>query len=260
MAENKKQLFHSELVKMGTIKVTVKSDVLKSKFKNQNNYVVLLIDRAERNYLLDTTELESWFDGLKGRTFTLLAEGSTKDGTAQLTYVGEAMPEAPGNEPADEPAGRPPAKPRSVKPPAQPPRGRNAAPPPREGKPRQTATPPATGARRADPVDTVINMKRFMARRGNALRLAADESLRLIREFSEAHGVKWTPEIQAGIVQQIAESMTTTTYTTLFLSADLFRKQGDLYMLDDFPATGNFSELLQQARERVEAARKTQGK
>lgn len=126
-----KTLYHSELVKLGPVEVTVKSDILQSKYPGKPDYVVLEIAGEERNYSFDTPECATPFEGQKGQTFTIVAEGSGKDGSATVTYVGEgggapqrkAAPQrpAPARQPARQPAPaqRPAAPPQQQRPPVQ---------------------------------------------------------------------------------------------------------------------------------------------
>ncbi len=69
-----------------------------------------------------------------------------------------------------------------------------------------------------DAVDRVIAMRKFLARRGNTFRMCADEQLRTVEGFCLAHGVAWDATAKIGVANQIAENMTQTMFTTLFLS------------------------------------------
>lgn len=138
-----KTLYHSELCKLSPVQVTVKSDVMESKFKGKPPYVVLKLDGEERNYSCENDDCAEFFDGQKGRTFTIVAEG--REDAATITYVGEsaAEPEAPPAEERRKPA-RPPAKPP----------GRRSAPPPPKGDDTlapASPTPPAPASAPARP-------------------------------------------------------------------------------------------------------------
>lgn len=123
-----KTLFHSELVKLSPVKVTVKGDVSKSKFKDKPDYVILIIGGEERTYNTENPGCADFFRGQKGRTFTVVAEGREAD--AILTYVGEAMPDNTPAQAAN--SQQPPARP------ATPPQGQQAP-------TRQSVPPPASG-------------------------------------------------------------------------------------------------------------------
>jgi hypothetical protein len=83
-----KTLYHSALVKLGPVKVTVKSDVTDSKFPGKPPFVTLEIGGESFNYNTESDECAAFFEGSKGKTFHLVAEGSGKDGTAKVSYVG----------------------------------------------------------------------------------------------------------------------------------------------------------------------------
>lgn len=175
----KKTLFHSELVKLGPVAVTVESDVMKSKFSKPGavkpDYVVLIIDGEERTYNTENAECAAFFDGQKGRTFTLVAEGSRENAT--LTYVGEAMP-APAPE-----AAKPPVKA-----------------PSRPGKP---ATPPAAPATQrpaaAAAPDGLKAGKLFIARNESLAKVALQRLRVLNAAFNEAEGVPMPQELLAAV-------------------------------------------------------------
>ena len=91
-----KTLYHSAFRRIGPVRVTVKSDVLQSKFSKPNapkpDYVVLEIASEEWNYSLENPTCGKCFEGQKGNTFTVIADGGGKgkEDTATVTYVGEA--------------------------------------------------------------------------------------------------------------------------------------------------------------------------
>ena len=95
-----KTLYHSALRQLGPVRVTVKSDVLQSKFSKPNapkpDYVVLEISGEEWGYNLENPTCGEVFEGQKGNTFTIVADGGGKgkEDTATVTYVGEAAEEA----------------------------------------------------------------------------------------------------------------------------------------------------------------------
>lgn len=131
-----KTLYHSALCQLGEVAVTVKSDVLTSKFKKDQRYVVLVVDGEEKNYNCENDNCADFFDGQKGASFVLLAEGSREE--AVLTYVGDA-------EPMEAAAQRAPAKapqPARAAAKGKPPAGKSAAPPPATTTPKPSAKPP----------------------------------------------------------------------------------------------------------------------
>lgn len=151
-----KTLYHSELVKLSPVQVTVKTDVLDSKFKDKPPYVGLKIDGEERNYSTENDECAAFFDGQKGRTFTIVAEGREDDAT--ITYVGEsAAPvedaqEAPEAPPARRPS-RAPARPPARRQSAPPAKGEGTPPPPPPAPPSAPSAPARPPAAKP-PVET----------------------------------------------------------------------------------------------------------
>lgn len=167
MAASKKTLYHSELVTLGPVMVTVKSDVLKSKFSKPGlpkpDYVLLEINGEDRTYTLDSPQCVEFFEGMKDRAFTIIAEGGK--GHETLTYVGEAAPQkAPesshGNKPPpNPPSQRPPPAPATAEAPAD-------EPPTSEGeKPHGSKPPPETQEQRTG------RAKRQIGRMNNLMRL-----------------------------------------------------------------------------------------
>lgn len=250
-------LYHSALVKMKAVKVTVKSDVLKSKFKGKPPYVILSIDGEDYSYNTENDECAEFFEGQKGRTFTIIAEG--RDTDAVITYVGESAPDPDSQSDAPEEGNRRAGN--------RPPRNASARgnkssnrPPPAE-KPAQTAKndPPTQDPPRelakghtVDFVDEVINLRRYLGKRGNALRLAADESLRIIESFHKAHGLPWDDKTKLMYVQLVAQNMANTTFSTIFISADRprYKSKDDFYRLDTFPA-GDLDKFIEEAKKRL---------
>lgn len=132
-----KNLYHSELVKMGPVLIKVNGDVRESKFKGKPPFISLIIEGEERLYTTENDECAEFFTDQKGRSFTIVAEGSRED--AVITYVGEAPAEG-ASEAEEPPARRSAAKPKTNRPPARPPGRRN---PPADAP--ATGTAPAQG-------------------------------------------------------------------------------------------------------------------
>lgn len=140
-----KTLYHSALRQLGPVRVTVKSDVLQSKFSKPGapkpDYVILEISGEEWNYSLENPTCGGVFEGQKGNTFTVVADGGGrgKEDSATVTYVGEAVGEDGDTAPAAPARASAPA--------------RAAAPAaPRRGpKPHNTAVPPSHPAHQPAP-------------------------------------------------------------------------------------------------------------
>lgn len=198
-----KTLYHGELCKMSPVQVTITSDVLESKFPGKPPYVALKIDGEERNYNTENDDCADFFEGQKGRTFTIIAEG--RDADASITYVGESAagqtardPEPPAKKdgrrsrpPAEKPGRRsnapPPAK-ESTAPPPQttppPPRQRAAGPPPVNGGKPPQETPEQRVLRARQHANRVANVFLIAYSAGNFARLQVRDKFG--QEMSEA--------------------------------------------------------------------------
>ena len=90
-----KTMFQSELSKLGPVKVTVKSDVLQSKYSTPQSpkppYVVLELNGVERTLNIENDACGAVFDGRKNQTITICAEGSRDEAT--IVVVGEELPQ-----------------------------------------------------------------------------------------------------------------------------------------------------------------------
>ena len=158
MAE-RKTLYHSELVRLGPVRVTVASDVLESTKRKGSWYVTLNINGEDRYYNPENQACLDFWLGQKGRTFTIIAlgGGKGKEDTAGIHYVGEAG-ETVGQQPAPKapagPAPRPqaaspapggPAAPRGPVPHENRPQGQPSAGNAPSSKPAQAAAKPPAG-------------------------------------------------------------------------------------------------------------------
>lgn len=173
-----KTLYHSALKQLGPVRVTVKSDVLQSKFSKPNapkpDYVILEIAGEEWNYSLENPTCGDVFEGQKGNTFTIVAEGGGRghEDSASVTYVGEAAAE--GDDGDTGPAIPPPARP---------------APARRGPTPHNTSVPAAHPARQNAPAAPVrpaappANAGHHGARVGACLNKAVD--------YMIAEGIPW---------------------------------------------------------------------
>jgi len=113
-----KTLYHSELVQMGDVQVTVLKEAQPSKFKGKAAFVVLAINGEEKLYNCENPSCEAFFQGTANTAFTLRASGSRDE--ALLEYV-EASVDGDTPPPPPRPAPRPPARPApAARPPARP--------------------------------------------------------------------------------------------------------------------------------------------
>ena len=193
-----KTLYHSALRQLGPVRVTVESDVLQSKFSKPGapkpDYVILNIAGESWNYSLENPTCGDVFEGQKGNTFTIVAEGGGKgkEDSATVTYVGEAAAEGDDGDtaPARPAPARPaPAKPKGVTP-------HNTAVPP--GHPARMNTPAAPARPAAPPAKTT----HFGATVGMCVKAAVD--------YCIAEGVAFDPNViyeRASDLVRVAERM-----------------------------------------------------
>lgn len=214
-----KTLYHTELRNMGPVTATITSDVLNSKFAKAGEppkrYVVMTVGGAERNYHVENEHCAFALDRLKGRTVLIEATGMRDD--ARIVVDGQSDPndQIPGAEvPAAAPAARQSA-------PAARPFG---SPPVRnEHAPAPAASTAAAQPKSADPL---ADARSYLNRHANALGLAVDAALYAVEQFAARHGV---PVDKAAIAAQMAEEMTKTTFTTLYIALkDSWKPSGDL--------------------------------
>ena len=92
-----KQIWHSELKSLGPVRVTIKSDILKSKWSKPNDpkpdFVVLDVNGEQRNYTLENPSCGDVFRNRKEQTISIIAEGSGESAT--ITYVGQSGAQTP---------------------------------------------------------------------------------------------------------------------------------------------------------------------
>ncbi len=95
----KKSAYHSELVRASErngLEVTVKSDVLKSKFKDNGKdsyYVVIEVAGSEHQLKLENQECENAMSNLKNQTVILTATGSRDEARITVEDAGDAPPQ-----------------------------------------------------------------------------------------------------------------------------------------------------------------------
>lgn len=162
-------------------------------------------------------------------------DGGGNDDERRSREGGPGDDEPPARE--ERPAKRPPQQQRE--PEQEPPPQRREAPAPPAPKP----------AVKVDRVADVIEMKKFFGRCGNTIRLAADEQLRQIGEFSKAHNLPWNEQSAAETAFQIREHMVETMFTTMYLTAE---RAGKIHSMP----SGDLAALIEEAKKRV--APKTQ--
>ena len=105
-------------------------------------------------------------------------------------------------------------------------------------KPQRQAEKPAD-----DRFKALIKIRRHYLKRVNCFRLAMDASLYLVKNYLEAHGVKWDKESEADFSMLIAKEACKTSFTTLLLS--LKQDSRDQNLADEMPVV-EINDLLEQ--------------
>jgi hypothetical protein len=187
---NSKTLWHKELKELSPVAVTVKSERQKSKFSKPNepkpDFVCLVINGQERLYNVENDACGNFFAGQRGRSFTIIAEGSREDAT--ITYVGEAAATV-GHQPP--PAARPPQPPAAP----QPPQHYDSNPPGRPGG----APPPPPPASTPPPRDAKHEAEIFIARRLAAQKITVRATMALAAEFEQVYNMPMPFELVQSI-------------------------------------------------------------
>jgi hypothetical protein len=193
MAFNKPKrelIFHKTLCERGPVRITV--DDNPRYLKNKDAYVIdLTVGTDKVGYWAENEACKSFFDGQKGRTFTIIAEGSRDSAT--ITYVGEQAP----------PSGALPPAPAVNRPPPPPATHAPTTPPP------QAAAPAAVRAANGrDAVDKLRGGMIAAGQVGVALQLAAEQCLAAAEGFYHRRmGAAMPAEVRVGMVNHIAETL-----------------------------------------------------
>lgn len=176
-------MFHKALAERGPVRITVDADA--RYIKSKDAYVVDLTVGADKvGYWTENESCKAFFDGQKGRTFTIVAEGS-RDG-ATIAYVGEQAP-ASGTLPPAPAANRPP-------------------PPTTPSQAAQATAPARTNGR--DAVDKLRGGMISAGQVGVALQLAAEQCIVAAEGFyRRSMKADMSEDIKAGLVGHITETM-----------------------------------------------------
>jgi hypothetical protein len=223
-------MFHKALAERGPVRVTVDADA--RYLKSKDAYVIdLTVGTDKVGYWAENEACKSFFDGQKGRTFTIIAEGSRDSAT--ITYVGEQAP----------PSGALPPAPAANRPPPQAPAQAPAAPAP------QAAAPATRVTNGRDAVDKLRGAMVAAGQVGVALQLAAEQCLRAAAGFYHQNtGAKLEGDLLKGLVNHITETLCDgETIRSVLISMDRMQ------VLGGFPAKMT-AEMVEQVKARSKAA------
>lgn len=96
--EQKKTLWHSELVGLGEIDVVIQSEVTPSKFAGKSPWVAMIVNGRERYYSCENEDCADALRGLKGQKVHLAATGGRDDAAIHIGEVSEEAPPHPGQD------------------------------------------------------------------------------------------------------------------------------------------------------------------
>lgn len=229
----KTTIYHSELVKLckeGAIHCEIKTEVMASTFKGKPPYCVLIINGVDRTYSMENDNCQRALSNRKGQKVMLEATG--REAEAQIKILGATM--TPQQQENSSPATQ---SDRQVDNPS-----------------RQQNEPPENRERKYDSVDRTIALRKFYGARGNAIVLAATESVRVVEQFCQMMDMPFGATERQMTLESIAQELTKTTFTSLFIAADRGRNpaRGEVHMLDEF-SCGKLAPLVEAAKKRLEA-------
>lgn len=84
-----KTLWHSQLVQLGPVKITVEKEVVESTKKRGTFYATINLNGESRYYHVENDACGEFFRGRCGKQITIIAEG--RDADATITLVGQAI-------------------------------------------------------------------------------------------------------------------------------------------------------------------------
>lgn len=165
-------MYHSEFVKLGPTRVTVKSDIKESTYRGKANYVILVVDGRDRYYEMENAECENFWTGHMGQTFTVEASGSRE--SAAFDYIGEDEPEQQQEAPR-----------------ATPPAARQA---PAASQSPRAAGPPAAAAQRppanpaTDPKKALASVRVALSKQQSLVKLTLAATMNLAEDWKAKYG------------------------------------------------------------------------
>lgn len=207
-------LYHSKLVPLGPVWVTVTTDWKQSKDKN-SMYCGLTINGAEHWYTAENAACQDALNGLSGRTVLIQASGSRE--SAQIDVLEEQTGGAPQTAPraaapTPRPAAAPVARPAAARPPAPAPVAQrapvaHAAPAPaRPEPPVQVA-----------PEQAIAEASAFLQRNRLLLELCSYEAGRLAVQYNTVVMKTW---IDAGVIPSATPEQIQSWTSCLFIEAN----------------------------------------
>lgn len=170
-------LYHSALVSMGLVTVSITTGPMKSKFSKPNapkpDYCGMVINGEEFSYTIENPTIAAFITQHKGQTLSIVAEGSRDQAT--ITAVG--APASQMQQPA--PRQAPPAH----------------QPPPQHQPQAQPSNDGDLGPAAGQPKDATHDLKHFMARNRVMAIMALEAAWLTKLEFEAAKKYEMTDEV-----------------------------------------------------------------
>jgi hypothetical protein len=223
---SRKFIFHKDLAALGPVRITVDGKWRQIKSEKCKFGVIDITVKEELvSYWCENEACARfWSDDMIKTTFTIIAAGSRDDATIARMQHGSDIEQPPARQ----------EQPHHQDPPPQ-----------FDRSPKQLQA-----AARPAPVQTstaaVANAMKQLGRAGSLLELAADQTLRTVKSWTERHGLKWDEKTQSDFVTLIGRNMTQTTFTTLFIDSKA--------AVGDMP-TNKVGAVVEQIKVEVEARR-----
>jgi|SRR5690349_2273216 len=188
-------LYHSKLVQMGEVWVTVKTNPKPSTYRGKPPYVAVVIDGAEYFYNCENKQCEDTFAGQAGQNLLLVAEG--REEAATITVI-EALPApAQGTAPRQQQRTAPAAR---------------TAP----AQNRPTAAPRAAQQQKKSPEQVIQETQSWLQRRGLLFQLCQDEAVNVLISYKERHAAAIEQNLFLAPTPDMLQSIT----ASLFIAAD----------------------------------------
>jgi len=171
-----KTLYHGELRTLSPVKVKVVSEILKSTHKKEEYYVKLMLDGRERYLHPENDQCLKFWDGRKGTTITIVADGTHEEAT--IVMVGHEL-----GEHRQEPTPQPTAP--SQQRPAE------------QAKTEQGES--MTQEPKHDQTAAIADAKKFVGRNLSLARIALRGTETLMSEFSARTGVAMSDRMATAV-------------------------------------------------------------
>lgn len=213
---DKKTVYHSTLVQHGPVEATVKTQVQKSKYPNNPDYVVIIVEGKEHNLAMENDQYKAAFASMKGRNVLITATGGKGDAFVEVQVTGGGS--APAQAPA-QPAARPPQQ--QSQPAASAPAPSDRGNQDGVARPRQQPAARTKEQILADRLDSVARAEKNIRQSVQLFKRCVNAAVDQAMELASAFGVTGenAEELRRSLAQSAIEETIKTLPTTLFIRA-----------------------------------------